>query len=504
MVERWFDGGIHMKRFAATEQWNDEIANNFREQFLAKYGVDLKKYIPQDENDFETKWQLVENETFGDVDLFACFEEKYINRKIVDIISGISDGNIIFNAVNRYEFYEPDIWIGAAYTIRYLERKELIQKTDNSGRKKFFMYSNLNLSQMMTNGEYEKDVVYGDIDYFGNGFLKFVTKKKPDIFSFLFDKESEKCIWPKSAEDVTRWTYLKMLEVEKDTFRSKLKRQDACSKNNGSSISFKLEDYILFLKLSNGELVRRIVPLYWNGHGIKFNIFDLINIDKLCSIESFSWQILLTEIKKQLEIGDNNIFPVYFGGDVDIDSFYKKYVLLLEWESKILNKDIIDTINKKRRFLIKAMIYLYMSSDEKIRPSLFEEIQIIALKYLDVMSTSTFYNVKATVSAYIQSFQKEKGKKEANENRKGERKEDILPDGIDSLTLNMIDDLEHRIRKKKDEGINELGKIQLQKHENTLTALYVVLQKVIIQSTAQHYGIGEKDNKVQSLQKSNL
>ena len=42
MVERWFDGGIHMKRFAATEQWNDEIANNFREQFLAKYGVDLK------------------------------------------------------------------------------------------------------------------------------------------------------------------------------------------------------------------------------------------------------------------------------------------------------------------------------------------------------------------------------------------------------------------------------------------------------------------------------
>ena len=95
----------------------------------------------------------------------------------------------------------------------------------------------------------------------------------------------------------------------------------------------------------------------------------------------------------------------------------------------------------------------------------------------------------------FKSFQKEKGKKEANENRKGERKEDILPDGIDSLTLNMIDDLEHRIRKKKDEGINELGKIQLQKHENTLTALYVVLQKVIIQSTAQHYGIGEKDNK---------
>ena len=80
----------------------------------------------------------MENETFGDVDLFACFEEKYINRKIVDIISGISDGNIIFNAVNRYEFYEPDIWIGAAYTIRYLERKELIQKTDNSGRKKVF------------------------------------------------------------------------------------------------------------------------------------------------------------------------------------------------------------------------------------------------------------------------------------------------------------------------------------------------------------------------------
>lgn len=499
-----------MKRFAATERWNDEIGNRFRERFLAKYGVDLKKYIPQCENDFEAKWQLVEKAVFGDVELFEHFDEKYINQKIADILSGKSDGKIIFNAVNRYEFYEPDIWNAAAYTIRYLEKnKKLIQeakKAKSSEQEDIRKYIGLNLFQMMESSINKdgKDIVYSDVNYFGNGFLKFVAKKKPDIFSFLFDKDSEKNIVPRSGEDVTRWTWSKILEVEKDTFRSPLLRKAADSKKKSSSVLIAMEDYVLFLKLANSELVRRVVPLYWDGSHIQFDIkFNVVTLYRLCEIESFSWQILLAEIKKQLEKNSNNIFPVYFGND-DVTFAVEKYKQLLVWESKILNEENIVIINKKRKFLAKAMIYLYMSSDEKIRPALFEEIQRIAIGYIDEMSTSTFFNVKDTVNTYIKSSKTENGKNGINENRTGEGEKDILPDKIDSFALMMIEDFENRIRKKKDEGIDKLRKTQLQIHENTLTALYVVLQKMIIQMTANHYGIGEKDNKVQSPKTSNL
>ena len=44
-----------MKRFSAAVKWNDEIAEKFRKRFLQNYRVDLKKYVPQCENDFEDK-----------------------------------------------------------------------------------------------------------------------------------------------------------------------------------------------------------------------------------------------------------------------------------------------------------------------------------------------------------------------------------------------------------------------------------------------------------------
>nr|WP_300887520.1 hypothetical protein [uncultured Acetatifactor sp.] len=436
-----------MKRFSAAVKWNDEIAEKFRKRFLQNYRVDLKKYVPQCENDFEDKWKSIEKAAFGEIELFKSFDKEYIHQILNDIILGKTDGSIITNAVNRYEFYEPDIWIGAAYTIYYLENSEELKKAS---------------------------------------FSEMLIEQDKSVFSVLLDTEQNGKITPTYLKDATRWSWQGILEIEKDKLRPKL--DSLKRKNRAQNLLVQQQElakYILFLRLTNGEMLRRIIPLFSCRH---FTAFDAISIKQLCEIESLSWQILMVEIKRQLETekeGDG--FHVMLVGTEDVED--TDYGHLLKWVNKDLSKKI-NFINKKRKFWVNAMVYLYMASEERIRLGLLEEIQKQAINSIDTMSTPSFCNFKKTVNTYIAQSTGSKPEESNVVDINIQRcEETICIDIKDSLTLDIINDLTNRVKKNKDKGIKKLSKIRLQLEENTLTALYVKLQRMVIRLTANHYEI---------------
>lgn len=196
----------------------------------------------------------------------------------------------------------------------------------------------------------------------------------------------------------------------------------------------------------------------------------------------------MVEIKRQLETekeGDG--FHVMLVGTEDVED--TDYGHLLKWVNKDLSKKI-NFINKKRKFWVNAMVYLYMASEERIRLGLLEEIQKQAINSIDTMSTPSFCNFKKTVNTYIAQSTGSKPEESNVVDINIQRcEETICIDIKDSLTLDIINDLTNRVKKNKDKGIKKLSKIRLQLEENTLTALYVKLQRMVIRLTANHYEI---------------
>lgn len=248
----------------------------------------------------------------------------------------------------------------------------------------------------------------------------------------------------------------------------------------------KVEDYLLYWKLTGGELVRRFLPIFHTDL-IKMTT-DKKWLEELCKIDSVSWQIFLIEIYKigflnpKIQFPSMNTYEGIYSFDIehfDYLDFRKwseytieKFKRLFEWEIQVIYVDR-DKINKNRKMLVEAMVYLYMSSDPKIREEVLDTIQIIAKDFFQDIQTPQINCFKKIIKSSIDG------------------QEDIN----DYLTEEMIKDLKKRVKNKKDGNIKEFknipDKIRLQNAEDSLTARYILLQQLMITILADTYKLSE-------------
>ena len=513
-----------MKRFSVLSKWNERVAERIRLGYEKHYGVDLKQYIPNEGSNFSNKWNELITASFSAEWFYIDFKESSIKQLMELFVKGEIKEDIILNAVNRYDFYEADIWISAAYTIRYL-KSDATYKQKNI--KKWLLNPNAKQGDKIYNDEKKEEKFCRKLLHYlvsERGFTIF-----EDILLHGVDSD-QKFLSKRSDWDVTRWSWARILKDERDIFYSKIisekEYQDKLTglktvciykkdKSKGFTVQYgteleklqllpNLEDYILYWKLTGGELVRRFLPLFHMNDELKM-IIDLGWLEKLCCIESISWQIILIEIYKVLNYESSEIdypfcefdtsiyLPNNFRGTQEeyrwlkeIQELYlKKVISLNEWETQMIEIKK-DEINENRRLLVEAMVYLYMSSDEKIQGEILEIIQGYAKEKFEDIQTPSICEFKNQIQLYVD------GKLEIDN--------DILTDKI-------IDDLLQRHKeesadndskqKKKKSGYEKLiSKIRLRKNENdnSLTVRYILLQRIMIRALANHNGLSNLKN----------
>lgn len=197
-------------------------------------------------------------------------------------------------------------------------------------------------------------------------------------------------------------------------------------------------------------------------------------------------------VYKNLGYGNNEInYPFRYNGEsiypFDItedflEEYHRKRHKLLEWEVRMVDVEM-GKINENRRLLVEAMVYLYMSSDVKIQSGVLEIIQIYVKKAFGALQTPPISCFKNTINSRIDSHIHEQfglnGGLEMN----------------DTLAEEMIKDLMKRVKNRENgqkKRFKKLpNKIRLQNEEDSLTARYVLLQRLMIRMLAISYGILE-------------
>lgn len=487
-----------MKRFAVLNDWNDDVSENIRSNYKKCYGVDLKEYIPQKKDDFFDNWKKLIDVSFGVEWSNMQFDDIFINEFIDTFLSSNRNDDKLLNAVNRYEFYEADIWISAAYTIRYLQIGDRFKKPN-------LQKILTPLKDAKTKDKNIKDILFKDSkeQCFCCKFIDYlITNKGMLVFEDILRDNQDFSLKPLEGKDVTRWTWQAILQTERDIFYSKLifetdyirKKEllDNNRKNNNTEYfkqlrildsKPKIEDLILYWRLTGGEIVRRFLPIFHIRDDFKM-VFDMKWLKKLCSIESISWQIILIEIYKRISFDNSEINYPYWFNNRSVGSFgisedfqalndmYKdlyekqldKYKSLVEWHIKTIDCET-KKINTNRKLLVEIMVYLYMSSDKNIQGELLEIIQNNAKSAFNDLQTPSISNLEETIKSF----------------NYGELDID------DICTKIMFEDLKQRVNNKKESNNNILEKIRLHKNEESLTARYVLLQRLIMRILAQKY-----------------
>ena len=412
-----------MKRFASYVVWNEEIAESIRGDYKEKFGIDLNNYILCGDGAFIDNWNDLISETFKDYEPNLFFTESDISNLINRFMYGEIPENYILNSIDRYEFYEPDIWIGAGYTISYLESSNNKLKNQNI----IEILSQYNIKEY-------RDLLC-DQTGFCYAFHQYMTKEKnlkifDEIlptsdqisysYNFIGDKNNRKTILPKETKDATRWDWLAILEAERDSFFSKIitdKEYKKCRQsleykhdkgiitntkyNDSISKLYKIpkpEDFVLYWKLVNGEMVRRFLPIYNSIIELGQNpIAALMDLREIYKIDSISWQIILIEIEKLYHPQE---FSFVSGTDITLPypvaDTSQKDKWLLKWLDSVRKN--ANNINKNRKLMIGAMLYLYMLSNSRNHEDYLEEIQQAMLRSFDLLQTPDF-RVSGTVSA---------------------------------------------------------------------------------------------------------
>ena len=145
-----------------------------------------------------------------------------------------------------------------------------------------------------------------------------------------------------------------------------------------------------------------------------------------------------------------------------------------------------DEINENRRLLVEAMVYLYMSSDEKIQGEILEIIQGYAKEKFEDIQTPSICEFKNQIQLYVD------GKLEIDN--------DILTDKIidDLLQRHKEESADNDSKQKKEKSVYDklMSKIRLRKNENdnSLTVRYILLQRIMIRALANHNGLSNLKN----------
>lgn len=514
MVETVEKEKTFMKRFASYTVWNEEIAASIRGEYEKKFGIDLNNYIPHGDGIFTDNWKILISQSFKDFEPNLFFTEADISDLVNRFILGEIPKSYILNAINRYEFYEPDIWIGAGYTICYLE-------SSNNKLK------NQNITEILSHCDIKE---YGDLLRDQTGFCYafhhyMTTEKNIKIFdeilhtsdqisyNLIQDKNNHKTFVPKETKDSTRWDWLTILKAERDSFFSKIitekeykKRRQALefkhnkglitnSKYNDSIPMLckipKPEDYVLYWKLVNGEIVRRFLPVYNAIIECGQNpMATLIDLNEIYQIDSISWQIILIEIEKSFHPQELSIL---LDTDMTLPNFVadtpSKNKYLLEWLA--LSRKNAAEINSNRKLMIGAMLYLYMLSDSKNHEDYLEEIQQAMLESFDLLQTPDFW-ISGTVEAikeYCKNCNICSNETTQNEqqhiNKQCYCMEKVFSsymetDKICNLEINTNDSLAITIMDEIQKRGSIKRKIRPQKSFDSLTNRYIFLQRFVL------------------------
>lgn len=253
----------------------------------------------------------------------------------------------------------------------------------------------------------------------------------------------------------------------------------------------KPEDYVLYWKLVNGEIVRRFLPVYNAMIECGQNpMATLIDLNEIYQIDSISWQIILIEIEKSFHPQELSIL---LDTDMTLPNFVadtpSKNKCLLEWLA--LSRKNAAEINSNRKLMIGAMLYLYMLSDSKNHEDYLEEIQQAMLESFDLLQTPDFW-ISGTVEAikeYCNNCNICSNETAQNEqqhiNKQCYCMEKVFSSYMetdkicnleintnDSLAITMMDEIQKRGSIKR--------KIRPQKSFDSLTNRYIFLQRSVL------------------------
>lgn len=359
-----------MKHYVFVTDINNERLKAIRRDFKLFFGVDIadKKYASYDS--IEKKWDAI----MGDIPLDCIGKDKgfYVQEFMQmlpkalfgeqsDIIRPSdmkakirNDAILKFKQyvaemqalLDNYKIYEPDVWINAYLSIRYINARNDAPEGEDVG---IAGYEDIGKAYYVK----AKTISYRiPFESSQEGFCEKYVKKilGKDQVQILGASILEEKIYKESEGEEGFLGYKKQVRFDlgKDKRYTRWKQGKVYSLEK--SKGFKTEDRAMFYKTINGALVRNLVNTMISTEHI-YDVEDyLYLLEKLCMCKSLNWQNL---------IGCLYIAVAYYQRELAALDLWTD--ILVMFEAWIMN---IPIINYRLELLVSGLIYIIHEKDQ--------------------------------------------------------------------------------------------------------------------------------------------